>query len=73
MKPGDLVKFDMPGDPHRGTVGVVIGKRRRKGRDGWSPYNLHNFMFDVIVDGVVRCCDHQELLEEKDWGVDETR
>jgi hypothetical protein len=73
VKPGDLVKFDMPGDPHRGKVGVVIGKELRKATYLWNPDSPGRFSYDVMIDGAVRNCYYQELLEEKDWGVDETR
>ena len=72
MKPGDLVKIDMPGDPHRGQVGLVIGRERRiDGRTGRG--NPSRFIYEVMVSGDTECYFYEELLEESEWGADEAR
>lgn len=60
MKPGDLVKFDYPGQRAHGNVGLILDKITTQLRtcERWS--------YDVLIDGEVLRCGYEDLLVEED-------
>jgi hypothetical protein len=61
VKPGDLVKFDSPGQRAHGKVGLIVDKVVVELRT-WKIYS-----YDVLIDGEVRRCVYENLLAEEDW------
>lgn len=61
MKPGDLVKFDSPGQRAHGKVGLIVDKVVIELRT-WKRHS-----YDVLIDGEVWRCGYEDLLAEEDW------
>lgn len=76
MKPGDLVKLDIPGYPHHGMVGIIVDMTvTGKLEYGWKPrysYRKPRYSYHVLVGGKVSRFPYEELLAAEDWE-DETR
>ena len=69
MKPGDLVKLDIPGYPRHGMVGIIVDMTvTGKLEYGWKP----RYSYHVLVGGKVSRFPYEELLAAEGWE-DETR
>jgi len=71
MKLGDLVKLDMPGLRAHGKIGIIVAKDLRPTRE--FSKSVQSFSYEVMVGSEVWRVGYSELLEENDWGADETR
>ena len=65
MKVGDLVSMDPPGQRAHGMIGVVVA-REVMAANTWS--DTLRFSYEVLVNGEIWRCSHNDLLEmEEDW------
>ena len=67
MKPGDLVKFDSPGQRAHGKVGIIVGRQLTIDYRAWEPHEVKRFSYDVMIEGQIWRCSYEDLLEEPDW------
>jgi hypothetical protein len=71
MRPGDLVKFDSPGQRAHGKVGLIVSRKLELDYRAWEKHEVRRFSYEVLIEGEMWRCGYEDLLAEEDW--DETR
>ena len=72
MNPGDLVKFDSPGQRAHGKLGIIVSRQLELDYRAWEKKEAKRFSYDVMIEGQIWRCSYDDLLEVEDWK-DETR
>lgn len=67
MKPGDLVRLDVPGQRVHGKLGLIV-ERVISSEDTWiSNVTTKRFSYEVLVEGNLWRCSYEDLLEQEFW------